>query len=40
MPIDDYLPDSLDKLGEWFDKQVETRLRTEAEIEAKRAGLN
>jgi hypothetical protein len=28
-----YLPESLSKLGEWFAKQVETRLRAEGEIQ-------
>ncbi len=35
-----YLPDSLDKLGEWFDSQIETRIRTDAEIEEKQVGLS
>lgn len=30
----DYLPESLDKLGEWFAGQVETRKRAEKETEA------
>jgi hypothetical protein len=32
----DYLPDSLDSLGDWFAVQVETRKRTEEELEEKR----
>lgn len=35
----DYSPESLDQLGEWFERQIETRQRTEEEIAAMKAGL-
>lgn len=36
----DYSPGSLDKLGEWFEKNVETRLRTDEEKNQMRIGLS
>lgn len=36
----DYSPDSLDRLGEWFEKNVETRLRTDKEKYQQTVGLS
>ena len=36
----DFSPESLDKLGEWFSMQIETRKRTEDEMSRKTANLS